>query len=97
MKKKYTHLTQKEREQMSVLHARQTSVSEIARVLGRSKSTISRELNRPTSRFFRGAYLGETSGKNYSVQWSKCHKKARLKNQIIEKFVLRKLKLYWTP
>ena len=97
MKKKYTHLTQKEREQMSVLHARQTSVSEIARVLGRSKSTISRELNRPTSRFFRGAYLGETFGKNYSVQWSQCHKKARLKNPIIEKFVLRKLKLYWAP
>ena len=97
MKKKYTHLTQEERGQMSVLHARQTSVSEIARILGRSKSTISRELNRPTSRFFRGAYLGETSGKNYSVQWSKSHKKARLKNPRIEKYVLRKLKQYWSP
>ena len=30
MKKKYTHLTQEEREQLSVLHARQTTVSEIA-------------------------------------------------------------------
>ena len=97
MKKKYTHLTQEEREQLSVLHARQTTVSEIARILGRSKSTISRELNRPTSRFFRGAYLGETSGKNYSVKWSQCHKKARLKNPTIEKYVLRKLKQYWAP
>lgn len=48
MRKKYIHLTQEEREQMSVLHARQTSVSEIVRILDRSKSTISRELDRPT-------------------------------------------------
>lgn len=97
MKKKYTHLTQEERGQISVLHARRTSVSEIARILCRSKSTISRELNRPTSRFFRGAYLGETSGRNYSIRWSLSHKKARLKNPKIEKYVLRKLKLYWAP
>ena len=68
MKKKYTHLKQEEREQLSVLYARRTTVSEIARTLGRSKSTISGELNRPTSGFFRGAYLGETSRKNYSAK-----------------------------
>ena len=51
MKKKYTHLTQEEREE-DVQKAWTSSVSEIARILGRSKSTISRELNRPTSRFF---------------------------------------------
>ncbi len=97
MKKKYTHLTQEERGQLSVLHARLTTVSEIARILGRSKSTISRELNRPTSKFFRGAYLGEISGKNYSIQWSQSHKRARLKNPKIGKYVLRKLKQYWSP
>ena len=51
MKKKYKHLSGKERELISV-HAKQISISAIARELGRSKSTIFRELNRPTSKFY---------------------------------------------
>ena len=46
--RKYKHLSAKERELMSVLHAKLTSISQIAKELGRSKSTISRELNRDT-------------------------------------------------
>ena len=88
MKNKYTHLSSKERELMSVLHAKQTSISEIARTLNRSKSTISRELNRSTSVFYRGVYLGESSQKNYAKIWQKAHKRQRLKNSAIREYVL---------
>jgi IS30 family transposase len=97
MKKKYTHLSSKERELMSVLHAKQTSIGGIARILSRAKSTISRELSRPTTRFYRGTYLGETSQKNYLKQWKSVHQRQRLKTPEIEKYVLEKLELYWSP
>lgn len=44
--KHYTHLTQEERYQISLLLQAKTSPSEIARILGRHKSTISREIRR---------------------------------------------------
>ena len=97
MKKKYTHLSSKERELMSVLHAKQTSISEIARILNRSKSTISRELNRQTTVFYRGVYLGESSQRNYAKIWQKAHKRQRLKNPTIRKYVLQRLKRHWSP
>jgi transposase, IS30 family len=95
--KKYTHLSSEERSLMSVLHAKQTSIGEIARELNRSKSTISRELNRPTTVFYRGTYLGESSQKNYAKKWQFVHKRRRLKTHEIEKYVLEKLKIYWSP
>ena len=97
MKKKYKHLSGKERELISVLHAKQISISEIARTLKRSKSTISRELSRPTSRFFRGVYLGESSQKLYITRWKNTHKRERLKTQKIKEYVLTRLKRYWSP
>jgi transposase, IS30 family len=96
-KKKYTHLSSEERVLMSVLHAKQTSIGEIARELKRSKSTISRELNRPTTVFYRGTYLGESSQKNYTRKWKSVHKRKRLKSPIVEKYVLERLRLYWSP
>lgn len=42
----YTHLTSEERYHISVLRRTKTSLSEIGRILGRDKSTISREINR---------------------------------------------------
>ena len=46
MPKSYKHLSQNEREQMAHVHAEGKSLEEIAKVLGRNKSTISRELAR---------------------------------------------------
>ena len=97
MTKKYTHLSSKERELMSVLHAKQTSISEIARILKRSKSTICRELHRKTSVFYRGIYLGESSQKMYSRNWKNVHKRNRLKNNTIKELVIFGLKHHWAP
>jgi len=42
----YSHLSEDERDQIGVLHAAGRSIGVIARALGRSKTTISRELQR---------------------------------------------------
>lgn len=44
--KHYTHLTQEQRYQISALMQAKTSISEIARIIGCHKSTISREIKR---------------------------------------------------
>lgn len=46
--KQYTHLTQEQRYQISALKKTKTSHSEIARIIGCNKSTISREIKRNT-------------------------------------------------
>ena len=48
----YTHLSQDERYQIAALRKASHSISEIAQVLGRHKSTISRELSRNDSAYF---------------------------------------------
>ena len=46
MGKTYSHLSTEERAAIMIEQARQTSCREIARLLGRSVSTVSRELSR---------------------------------------------------
>lgn len=46
MNRYYTHLTSEERDIIAVLQAQGRRPSEIARILGRNKSTICRELKR---------------------------------------------------
>lgn len=46
--KQYTHLTQEQRYQISALKKTTISNSEIARIIGCNKSTITRELKRNT-------------------------------------------------
>ncbi|WP_345258905.1 helix-turn-helix domain-containing protein, partial [Marinicella pacifica] len=50
MNRSYTHLSSEERYHISVLRKTKISLSEIARILGRNKSTISRELERNTGK-----------------------------------------------
>ena len=45
------HLSLEERLQITVLQGKGTSIRKIAKELGRSPSTISRELNRPNALF----------------------------------------------
>ena len=48
MPKPYKHLSQNEREQLAHMHSEGKSLGEIAKALGRNKSTISRELKELT-------------------------------------------------
>ncbi len=54
--KDYTHLTLEERYLLGHYKSKDTSISEIARILGRNKGTISREINRNSCHRTDGAY-----------------------------------------
>jgi IS30 family transposase len=97
MQKKYYHLTEKERDKISVLHSQGKSPSMIAKIIGRHRSTITRELKKKTSVFFRGMYLSNQSHQNTKRNWKNSHKRQRMQDERIKQYVLEKLKNYWTP
>ena len=49
MSKQYVHLNMTERDQITIMLCEGKNISEIAKALGRSKGTISRELQRNSS------------------------------------------------
>ena len=59
----YTHLNSEERDQICALRSAGSSIRSIARALGRSPSTISRELNR--NRQESGAYRARYADGSY--------------------------------
>ena len=92
--KKYHHLAAVEREHISMLRQSKRSIAEIAVALGRSKSTVSRELRRNQSR--PGQYWPDTAQK---FALSRRRRGNRLdRDETLKDFVLTKLCChYWTP
>ena len=68
------HLSLEERSKISVLQSSGESVRSKARILGRSSSTISRELNRPQVDKFRGNYIAWTTHARVQELWKNSHK-----------------------
>lgn len=95
MSKRYKHLTRRERDRIAVLTSRGVSIREVARELGRSPATISRELRRHTAEG--EEYLPSQAHQEYQAQWSECHRRARLKEPAIRIYVRRKVGLGWSP
>ena len=52
--KQLQHLTSSELDKITILQGEGLSIRKIAKELGRSPSTISRELNRPEALYYRG-------------------------------------------
>jgi len=94
--KNYNHLSLPEREIIdSMLHSNKKQ-SEIALVINRDKSTISRELNRNSSNVY-NCYKDHIAQNRADERNSIKHKKIRLKNKMIQKYVINKLKLDLSP
>ena len=74
----YTHLTPFEREKLMSLHDSGKGISEIARCLGRHKSTISRELKRNS---FSQDYSSSVAQGAYSARRKACHRKRKLDDE----------------
>lgn len=91
----YNHLTKHERDQIAVMHAQRQSHSEIALRLGRSKSTISREIKRNKNN--QGYYLSCFAQDKSDLRKHKAHKRERIKNPKVKKYVIEKIKLGWSP
>lgn len=93
----YIHLTLSEREFLEVKYNEGKSVRQIAAALGRSPSTISRELKRNWSKKA-GRYHHWNANNRYKQRRKNCHRKNNLtKNPAAFAYVLDKLLQYWSP
>lgn len=93
-KKSRPHLTRDERCKIEALLNAKHSESEIARILGRAKSTISDEIGRGT---YKNKYTAEIAQKRAQKRKSNSRKQKKLADNKLQHFVIRKLKDGWSP
>lgn len=96
MPREYVHLSLLEREQITLLRHEKKSIGDIAKALGRSKSTISREIKRNCSPSY-NLYLAHRAHERAELKREQASSRRRLKDAFIVSYVTAKLKLGWTP
>lgn len=94
-----SHLSSEERDRITILQSEGLSIRKIAKELGRSPSTISRELNRPQAVYYRGKYIGSQTDKNVKRQWSLSHQRNNkyLSMYNVRKYISIHLKYGYSP
>ena len=97
MEDKYKHLSVEERDMLAVYKAKGKSLREIGQMIGRHKSTISRELNRNAPVKNKGYYLSHKAHQRANERWMNTHQKERLSNLEIRNYVEEHLKEGWSP
>lgn len=97
MSKGYKQLRVDERDMIGALKASGKSIGYIGKLLGRDKSTISRELRRNGPPIHTGYYLSHKAHERSVVRRSKSRQIARLKSVEIKEYVSSKLALFWSP
>lgn len=92
----YTHFTTEERELSMVLKAQGYNNSQIAKKIGRSRSSVSREFARNSNKD--GSYSANAASKRYHQRRKNCGRKPILQtDEEIKCYVTEKLKLFWSP
>ena len=97
VKKNKGHLSQIERDKITILQSEGLSIRSIASILDRSASTISRELKRPQAVYYRGKYIGSQTHIKTKQYWLATHNKPKLNNKRIRKYVINCLKIGISP
>lgn len=93
----YKHLTIEERACLRKYYVEGQSFRKIAKLLGRSPSTISREIARNyTSRYEYNTYFPHTAQKKYLFRRSFCHR-GMFWNEEVTNYITEKLSLTWSP
>ncbi len=91
----YHHLTPMEREMIMIWLSHGFDISWIANYLGRSKSTISREIKRNS---FHSCYRATTAQMKYEARRLKCRMRTKLSNEGLKETIREKIELYqWSP
>lgn len=93
----YKHLNIEERELIQLMLWEKQSVRAIAQQLGRSPSSISREINKNRDTLNRRHYTPRTAHEKALLNRSQRGRKQRLKNETIRQYVVQHLKLGWSP
>jgi len=96
MPKSYKHLSQEEREFIAAQLSEGSSVGDIAKAVGRNKSTISRELTR-NSPPERRRYVPCRAHARACERKTKANQHERLKNSFIRQYVKNGLAQGWSP
>lgn len=96
-KRTFNFLTSEEREKISVLTAKGYSIREIATVLGRSPSTVSREFKRETTVMHKGCYYAVSTIENLRKKQLNTRKPRICDNLKIRNYIIKKLELGWSP
>lgn len=96
MEKQYKHLTLLERDKITTMLYEHQTLGGIALALGRSRSTISREIKRNASPEYR-LYLSHRAHARSEARNQQSRSRPRLKNNQIVSFVEAKLKEGWSP
>lgn len=93
---KYKHLTIEERETIQIMLWKKKSIRSIAKKLNRSPSSISREVkrNNPPKRII---YTPRLAHERAVKNRSKRGREKRLKNKAVRDYVIKHLKLGWSP
>lgn len=97
MKKTYKQLNIHERELLSILRGKGKSLREIAKILKRNPSTLSRELQRNSPEIRKSYYLPHRAQARCESRNRSSRSHARLKNPKVWTLVRRKLKQGWSP
>lgn len=97
--KRLQHLSSSERDKITILQGEGLSIRKIAQELGRSPSTISRELNRPEALYYRGKYIGSQTDKKVRENWKKSHQRVNkyLSLRWVQDFIKNNLKYGYSP
>ena len=96
MPKEYVHLSLLERDQITILRHDKKSMGDIAKSLGRSKSSISREIKRNSSAEY-NLYMSHRAHERSELRREQASARLRLKDALIVSYVTTKLKLNWSP
>jgi len=95
--KTYKHLNPNERDHLAVLKSKGKSLREIAKLLNRSPSTLSRELKRNVPPVYTGYYLAHKAQERADKRNRESHRRKRLKNDVIARYVESCIRLGWSP
>lgn len=96
MGKRYNHLSLEERDKITIMKSEGKAIREIARVIGRDKGTISRELQRNSSSEYK-LYLSHRAQGRADQRKQEACERPRLKNSQILRYVHSKLEEGWSP
>jgi IS30 family transposase len=97
MPKTYRQLNPNERDILAILKSKGKSLREIAMVLKRSPSTLSRELKRNAPPVYTEYYLAHKAQERANKRKHESHRRQRLKNDSIRRYVEKRLRLGWSP
>jgi transposase, IS30 family len=97
MGKYYSHLTNQDRDRIAVLKATGKCPGAIARIIGRHRATVARELVLNAPPRHKQYYLGHSAHERARERWQQTHRKVRLNNPIIRDYVTGRLQKGWSP